>query len=63
VAEGEFVSIVGASGCGKSTFLRLLLDQERPTRGQITVDGAPLKGEPGPLAGHRVPALFGVSRT
>jgi NitT/TauT family transport system ATP-binding protein len=46
VAEGEFISIVGASGCGKSTFLRLLLDQERPTRGQITVDGQPLKGEP-----------------
>jgi len=44
--EGEFVSIVGASGCGKSTFLRLLLDQERPTRGGITVDGMPLKGEP-----------------
>jgi NitT/TauT family transport system ATP-binding protein len=44
--EGEFVSIVGASGCGKSTFLRLLLDQERPTRGGITVDGEPLKGEP-----------------
>lgn len=44
--EGEFVSIVGASGCGKSTFLRLLLDQERPTRGEIFVDGVPLKGEP-----------------
>lgn len=44
--EGEFISIVGASGCGKSTFLRLLLDQERPTRGEIFVDGAPLKGEP-----------------
>lgn len=46
VSEGEFVSIVGASGCGKSTFLRLLLDQERPTKGEITVDGAPLTGEP-----------------
>lgn len=44
--QGEFVSIVGASGCGKSTFLRLLLDQERPTRGDIYVDGAPLRGEP-----------------
>lgn len=44
--EGEFVSIVGASGCGKSTFLRLLLDQERPTRGDIIVDGLPLTGEP-----------------
>jgi len=42
VDEGEFISIVGASGCGKSTFLRLLLAQERPTRGTITIDG----GEP-----------------
>ena len=27
IAEGEFCSMVGASGCGKSTFLRLLLGQ------------------------------------
>lgn len=47
VAEGEFVSIVGASGCGKSTFLRLLLAQERPTRGTIRIDGAPPAEEPG----------------
>lgn len=47
VEEGEFVSIVGASGCGKSTFLRLLLAQETPTRGEITVDGNPPAVEPG----------------
>ncbi|MBR9843517.1 MAG: ATP-binding cassette domain-containing protein [Rhodobacteraceae bacterium] len=47
VDEGEFVSIVGASGCGKSTFLRLLLAQETPTRGAITVDGNPPAVEPG----------------
>lgn len=35
VAEGEFCTLVGASGCGKSTFLRLLLGQERASRGQI----------------------------
>ena len=46
VEEGAFISIVGASGCGKSTFLRLLLDQERPTKGEIRVDGEPLQGEP-----------------
>lgn len=46
VDEGAFISIVGASGCGKSTFLRLLLDQERPTHGEIRVDGTPLRGEP-----------------
>ncbi|TVP71727.1 MAG: ATP-binding cassette domain-containing protein [Rhodobacteraceae bacterium] len=46
VAEGEFISIVGASGCGKSTFLRLLLAEEQPTRGTISVAGAPPAVEP-----------------
>ncbi len=46
VDEGEFVSIVGASGCGKSTFLRLLLAQERPTRGEIRIDGGAPAVEP-----------------
>ncbi|MEO1178551.1 MAG: ATP-binding cassette domain-containing protein, partial [Pseudomonadota bacterium] len=47
VEEGEFISIVGASGCGKSTFLRLLLAQETPTRGEIRIDGADPAREPG----------------
>jgi len=47
VGEGTFVSIVGASGCGKSTFLRLLLAQERPTLGEIRVAGQPPAEEPG----------------
>ena len=46
VNEGEFCTLVGASGCGKSTFLRLLLGQEAPSRGQIHLDGKPLAGEP-----------------
>jgi NitT/TauT family transport system ATP-binding protein len=46
VEEGEFCTLVGASGCGKSTFLRLLLGQEVPSRGQIHLDGKPLIGEP-----------------
>lgn len=46
VASGEFCTIVGASGCGKSTFLRLLLSEERPTRGEIHLDGAPISEEP-----------------
>jgi len=46
IEEGEFCSMVGASGCGKSTFLRLLLGQERATRGEIFLDGKPLPGEP-----------------
>ncbi|MBL4541123.1 MAG: ABC transporter ATP-binding protein [Rhodobacteraceae bacterium] len=47
VAKGQFISIVGASGCGKSTFLRLLLAQEQPTTGEIHIDGAPMAKEPG----------------
>jgi NitT/TauT family transport system ATP-binding protein len=46
VNQGEFCTLVGASGCGKSTFLRLLLGQERASRGEILLDGRPLAGEP-----------------
>ena len=48
VAEGEFCTLVGASGCGKSTFLRLLLGQERASRGQILLDGCLLYTSPSP---------------
>ena len=51
VEKGTFCTIVGASGCGKSTFLRLLLGQERPTRGVIEVDGQAIPGEPTPERG------------
>ena len=51
VAEGEFCTLVGASGCGKSTFLRLLLGQEIPSRGSITMDGKALANEPDPSRG------------
>ena len=46
IAEGEFCTLVGASGCGKSTFLRLLLGQEVPSKGSILLDGKPLASEP-----------------
>ncbi|MGJ7508071.1 ABC transporter ATP-binding protein [Variovorax sp. GT1P44] len=46
VKEGEFCSMVGASGCGKSTFLRLLLGQEQVTKGELLLDGKPLPSEP-----------------
>src|ERR1700709_992326 len=46
VASRAFIALVGPSGCGKTTFLRMLLGEESPTRGQILIDGAPLKQEP-----------------
>lgn len=51
IARGTFCTIVGASGCGKSTFLRILLGQERPSRGKITIENEELPGEPTPDRG------------
>jgi NitT/TauT family transport system ATP-binding protein len=51
VEKGAFCTIVGASGCGKSSFLRLLLSQETPTGGTIELDGRPLPPEPTPDRG------------
>ncbi|WP_417672058.1 ABC transporter ATP-binding protein [Roseibium sp.] len=51
IEEGTFCTIVGASGCGKSTFLRMLLSQEQPSRGTILLDGNPLPDEPTPDRG------------
>lgn len=39
VNKGEFVSIVGASGTGKSTIFRLLVGLEQPTEGSIFLNG------------------------
>jgi cell division transport system ATP-binding protein len=51
--KGEFAFLVGASGSGKSTFLRLVLREARPTRGRVYVAGKEINR----LAGCKVPAL------
>ncbi|WP_370322270.1 ATP-binding cassette domain-containing protein [Oricola sp.] len=51
IAAGALCTIVGASGCGKSTFLRMLLSQEVPSRGEILIDGEKLPPEPTPDRG------------
>ena len=53
IEKGEFVFLVGASGSGKSTFLRLILREERPTSGDIHVLGKDLSR----LSSWKVPAL------
>jgi NitT/TauT family transport system ATP-binding protein len=47
VQEGEFVTLVGTSGCGKSTFLNMLLGTAQPSKGEILLDGQPISAEPG----------------
>jgi NitT/TauT family transport system ATP-binding protein len=51
VDHHEFVTIIGASGCGKTTFLKMLLGIESPSRGSFLIDGEPLPSEPGPDRG------------
>jgi cell division transport system ATP-binding protein len=53
IDKGEFVFVVGASGSGKSTIIRLLLKELEPTSGRIIVAGRDL----GRLRGSKVPQL------
>lgn len=39
VKKGEFISLIGQSGCGKSTILRLINGLEKPEDGEILIDG------------------------
>jgi spermidine/putrescine ABC transporter ATP-binding subunit len=42
IADGEFVSLLGASGCGKSTLLRIISGFERPSAGRVVIYGEDL---------------------
>lgn len=42
IKKGEFVCIAGRSGAGKTTLLRLIIAEEKPTSGQIFLDGIPI---------------------
>ena len=42
VLDGEFLAIVGASGCGKSTMLNIMSGMLKPTEGSVLLDGMPI---------------------
>ena len=39
IGKGEFVFIIGSTGCGKSTLIKMLYREEKPTKGQILIGG------------------------
>jgi ABC-type nitrate/sulfonate/bicarbonate transport system ATPase subunit len=44
VAENDFITILGPSGCGKSTLLRIVAGLDRPTAGEVLLDGQRIEG-------------------
>src|SRR5262245_24370288 len=53
IGNGEFFSMLGSSGCGKTTSLRMIAGFEWPSSGDVYIDGAP--------QGHRPPFLRPVN--
>jgi cell division transport system ATP-binding protein len=61
IRPGEFVSIVGQSGTGKTTLAKLLIADERPTRGQIIIGGwdiSAIKPSEIPLLRRQIGVVF-----
>lgn len=57
--RGQFAGLVGPSGAGKTSLLKLILGTLRPNRGSVTIGGATLNGRPAPQVGY-VPQLESV---
>lgn len=61
IAPGEFVYVVGPSGAGKSTFIKMMYREEKPTSGEIYVDGTnlvTLKNREVPFVRRKIGVVF-----
>ena len=61
IKQGEFVYVVGPSGAGKSTFIKMMYREEKPTKGDIIVNGmnlATLKNNKVPLLRRQLGVVF-----
>ncbi|HEY2179859.1 MAG TPA: ABC transporter ATP-binding protein [Caulobacteraceae bacterium] len=58
IAAGEFVALLGGSGSGKTTTLKMINGLIAPDAGQVVIDGAPADGEPPHLLRRRIGYVF-----
>jgi len=61
IKPGEFVSIVGQSGTGKTTLVKVLIAEERPTKGQIVIGGwdiSRIRGSEVPILRRQIGVVF-----
>ncbi len=61
IEAGEFISVVGQSGTGKTTLIKLLIAEEKPTRGNIEIGGwdiARIKSRDVPLLRRQIGVIF-----
>jgi len=56
--RGEVLGLVGESGCGKSTLARILLGLEKPTAGQVLIEGKAIGGEDRIALARRIQPIF-----
>jgi ABC-type glutathione transport system ATPase component len=60
IAEGESLGVIGESGSGKSTLVRLLLGLDRPTSGEVSVDGRAVDAAASPRSLHWLRRMTGL---
>lgn len=58
IQDGEVISIIGGSGCGKSTFLRCINRLTRPSDGEVYIDGVRVRGRNAHLINRRMGMVF-----